>query len=216
MKPVYITHGGKFGTAAQSHSWGAFGGASSIWQTLTEDQWSAWDAAAKQEKRRRHWPASRRLTGQNLCTELNSHQAFLDLPPLLFPPDHPAFGADRPGPLTTGDDWEKFALKLTVPKVPPGQMLVFGSPPCPAGRRVCRDFRFLGLLPVPKKGVSDITELYLKKFAPPPPGWRVFIRTWHQIDGWRDSAPTQLTVLMPSHPSQAASRRRRQDIGMAW
>jgi hypothetical protein len=183
MKTSYTTWDGKRGSAAQSHAWGAFGDASCIWETLTEDQWRAWEEAAKQEKRRRRWPQGRRFTGQNLFTEINSHQRFLNLPPLLYPTDHPVFGLDRPGPLMTGDGKYGFTLKLGVPKVPAGHTLVFGSPPCPAGRRVCRDFRFLGLLPAPDGGASDIAELYLKKFGNCPAGWRVFIRTWQQVDG---------------------------------
>src|ERR1035438_7533113 len=78
MKPIYITKSGKLGTAAQSHAWTSFGGASGMWGTLTDEQYEGWEEAAKKEKRRRRWPAGRRLTGQNLFTEINSHQAFLD------------------------------------------------------------------------------------------------------------------------------------------
>jgi hypothetical protein len=53
---------GKWGTVAQQHACGAFGNASGDWGSLTEDQWNVWDAAAKQEKRRRRWLASRCLT----------------------------------------------------------------------------------------------------------------------------------------------------------
>ena len=216
MKTSYTTWDGKRGSAAQSHAWGAFGDASCIWETLTEDQWRAWEEAAKQEKRRRRWPQGRRFTGQNLFTEINSHQRFLNLPPLLYPTDHPVFGLDRPGPLMTGDGKYGFTLKLGVPKVPAGHTLVFGSPPCPAGRRVCRDFRFLGLLPAPDGGASDIAELYLKKFGNCPAGWRVFIRTWQQVDGWRESFPTQFTVVIPGKADPAARRSRRRAPGVAW
>ena len=81
MKKTYTTWDGKRGSAAQSHAWGAFGSASYGWGQLTEEQWKAWEAAAKEEKRRRRWPPSRRFTGQNLFTEINYHQAFLGLPP---------------------------------------------------------------------------------------------------------------------------------------
>ena len=215
MKTSYSTHNGKRGSAAQSHAWGAFGGASCGWGDLAEAQYRAWEESAKQEKRRRHWRPSRRFTGQNLFTEINSHQRFLGLPPFLRPPERPAFGLDRLGPLMIGDGGDRLSLLLGVLKVPAGHTLVFASPPCPAGRRVWRDFRFLGLLPAPYRGASDLTELYLEKFRHLPAGARVFIRTWQQIDGWRDSFPTQFTVVIPGKLAPAARRRRRRAPGMA-
>jgi hypothetical protein len=215
MKPIYSTHDGKFGNAAQSHAWGAFGGASGEEEPLNDEEWRAWDEAAKQEKRRRHWPAGRRFTWQNLRTEINSHQRFLGLPLFRYPPEHPAFGLDRLGPLMAGESGGRVALKLGVPKVPAGYTLVFGSPPCPANRRACRDFRFLGLLPAPEGGASNIAELYRKKFGNPPPGSRVFIRTWQQVDGWRPPFPAQFSVVIPGKPHLAARRRRPRATGMA-
>jgi len=215
MKTSYTTWDSKRGSAARNHAWDAFGGASCGWGHLTEDQYRAWEEAAKQEKRRRRWPQGRRFTGQNLFTEINSHQAFLGLPPFLHPPERPVFGLDRPGPLMIGDGGDWFTLLLGVLKVPAGHTLVFGSPPLPAGRRVCRDFRFLGLLPAPYRGASDITELYLEKFRHLPAGSRIFIRTWQQIDGWRDSFPAQFTVVIPGKPNPAARQKRRRATGMA-
>jgi hypothetical protein len=37
MKTSYTTWDGKRGSAAQSQAWGAFGDASCMWETLTED-----------------------------------------------------------------------------------------------------------------------------------------------------------------------------------
>jgi hypothetical protein len=210
MKTSNLTRDGKQGSASQSHAWGAFGGASCGWGNLTEDQYQAWEAAAKEEKRRRHWPPSRRFTGQNLFTEINSHQAFLGLPPYLYPPERPVFDLDRPGPLMIGDSRIGFTLKLGVSRMPAGHTLVFGSPPLPAGRRVCRDFRFLCLLPAPEAGASEFTWQYVKKFGSPRAGQRIFVRTWQQIDGWRDSLPTQTTAVVPGKAAPAARRPPRQ------
>ena len=68
MKPIYITQSGKLGTATQTHAWTCFGEASGMWGPLTDEQYEAWDEAAKKEKRRRRWRAARRLTGQNVFT----------------------------------------------------------------------------------------------------------------------------------------------------
>jgi len=215
MNTSYSTWNGKRGSGSQSRAWEAFGGASCGWGSLTENQYQAWEEAAKKEKRRHHWPAGRRFTGQNLFTEINSHQAFIGLPPYLYPSDYPAFNLEPLGPLMIGDGGDRFSLLLGVLKVPAGYTLVFGSPPLPAGRRVCRDFRFLGLLPAPHRGASDITELYLRKFRNLPPGSRIFIRTWQQVDGWRAPFPKQFTLVVPGKPAPAARRRRRRATGMA-
>jgi hypothetical protein len=69
MKPIYITESGKLGTAAQSHAWTSLGYASNLWGKLSEDQYQAWDEAAKKENRRRHLRKGRRLNGHNLFTE---------------------------------------------------------------------------------------------------------------------------------------------------
>ena len=201
-------------TAAQDRAWASFGGGSCGWGHLTEDQYRAWEVAAKKEKRRRRWPRDRRFTGQNLFTEINSHQSFLGLPPYLYPPEHPAFDLYGLGPLMAGNGLDGFTLKLGVPKVPAGHTLVFGSPPCPPGRRVCRDFRFLGLLPPPDGGMSDITRRYVEKFGNPRAGSRIFIRTWQQVDGWRDSFPTQTTAVIPGKPDPADKRVRRRASGV--
>ena len=149
MKRIYLTRSGKRPSAAQGHAWGAFGGASCGWGSLTEDQFRAWDAAAKQEKRRRHWPQGRRLTGQNLFTEINSHQAFLGLPPLLDPPEHPVFSLDRLGPLSASARGGGIALTLSVPKVPTEYILLYAARPCNAGRRYCDKLRYLEAEPSP-------------------------------------------------------------------
>ena len=133
------------GTAGQRRAWTSFGNAACGWGTLTEDQYRAWDEAAKKENRRRHLRRGYRLNGQNLFTEINSHQAFLDLPPYLYPPERPAFTLGLLGPLMTGDGRGGVTLKRSVPEAPAGHVLVFGARPCSPGRRYCDKFRYLGL-----------------------------------------------------------------------
>jgi len=62
--------------------------------------------------------------------------------------------------------------------------MVFGAAPCSAGRKKWRHGAFLGLLPPPAGGESDITELYVARYGEPEPGKRVFIRTRQQKEGW--------------------------------
>ncbi len=113
------------------------------------------------------------------------------------------------GPLAIRNGSGGFALKLTVPKTPAELILVFGSPPRSPGTRRCKDFRFLGLLPAPVGGESDLTELWVKKFGNLPAGARVFILIRRQMDGWRDIIPAQLTAVVPNLPDPGARRKRR-------
>jgi hypothetical protein len=208
MKTIYISKSGKSGTAPQDHARGAFGGASSGWGTLTEIQYRAWDEAAKTENRRRHLPHGHRLNGQNLFTEINSQQRFLGLPPYLDPPDRPAFDLYPLGPLMAGDGKHGFTLKLGVPKTPGGHILVFGARPCSPGRRYCDKLRYLGLLPAPKGGVSEITAPYCERYGVPWPGSRVIITTQQQLNGWRD-IPRRLDVIVPAGQGPATKPKRR-------
>jgi hypothetical protein len=208
MKTIYLTKSGKSGTAGQNRAWGAFGGASCGWGTLTEEQYRAWDEAAKKENRRRHLPRGHRLNGQNLFTEINSHQRFLGLPPYLDPPDRPAFDHVPLGPLMAGEGRDGFTLKLGVPKLPAGHILVFGARPCSPGRRYCDKLRYLGLVPAPKGGVSEITAQYCERHGVPWPGSRVIIATQQQLNGWRD-IPRRLDVIVPREQGPAAKPKRR-------
>jgi hypothetical protein len=87
-------------------------------------------------------------------------------------------------------------ILLSVPSAPAEHTKVLASPPQNPGRRFCADFRYLGLLPPPKRGVCDVTKLYVKKYGNPPPGSRVFIQTRQQVDGQQD-LPLQTDALVP-------------------
>jgi hypothetical protein len=209
MKTNYTPKRGIRGTLAQDHAWGAFGGASRLWNTLTEEQYRAWDEAAKRENRRRHLPRGHRLNAQNLFMMINSHQDFLGLPPYLYPTERPAFTLAPIGPLMAGDAGDGIVLLLRVPKPPVGHILVFGARPCSPGRRAGDKLRYLGLLPARKGGVCDFTALYCKRYGVPWPGSRVIIATQQQLDGWRD-IPRRLDVIIPVRqaPTPKPNRRR--------
>ena len=57
-------------------------------------------------------------------------------------------------------------------------------------------FPFLGLLPPPIDGWSDITEMYVARFGIPKPGTAVWIRTCQHIDGFID-LPKVLRFRIP-------------------
>ena len=67
---------------------------------------------------------------------------------------------------------------------------------CSAGISCRCNFAIIGLLPPAVRGLSDITDLYVKAFGKPPVSSRVFIRTRQVIDGWEDD-PVQTTAIVP-------------------
>ena len=65
-----------------------------------------------------------------------------------------------------------------------------------AGRSFPGRFTFLGLLPEPVGGLSDITEMYKAIYGVLPANMRIFIRTVQQINGWKDT-PKQTNAVVP-------------------
>lgn len=109
--------------------------------------------------------------------------------------------------LQIGGAGKGLTLKLSLSSTPTDEIMVFASPPRPAGRSYCGDYRFIGLLPTPVEHVSDIKRLYLDKFGVPPANSRVFIRTWQEVDGWENRGQMRLTnALVPARGSGAGAR----------
>ena len=77
--------------------------------------------------------------------------------------------------------------------------MVFGAAPCSAGRKKWRNGAYLGLLPAPVGGESDITELYVERYGEPKAGERVFIRTRQQRGGWEDD-DTDISGVVRAEP----------------
>ena len=173
-------------TAAQRQSQSAFGSASLGWNNLTEEQRDAWCEFSKTVRSHPRGGQSGPLTGQMLYTAINRNQALLGLPPFVYPPERPVFGSNPIAALSIAQDSDGVALKLSVTKAPAADLLVFASRPYNAGRRYCDKFIYLGPLPIPAGGESDITASYVKKYGQPWPGSRVIILTVQQSNGWRD------------------------------
>ena len=99
----------------------------------------------------------------------------------------------------------RFRLKLVVRSAPVNDIMVFGSPPRRAGQAPGGNYAFLGLLPPPRNGECDITDLFLARlrewlrlrsaaYHVPLEGSRSCIRTWPQNNGWEGKA-----WMMTSH-----------------
>jgi hypothetical protein len=138
---------------------------------------------------------------------VNCARARIGLAPLKVPPGPQKYSPNRVGAFTITQGSGGIALKLDVPSAPGEHTTVWGSPPCNAGRQRNWDYRYLGPLPVPQSGMSDLTELYVEKFGEPPAGKRVFIQIRQHVDGWK-GIPVQRDALVPGKAGPVGKRRR--------
>jgi hypothetical protein len=76
-------------------------------------------------------------------------------------------------------------------------ILVQGARPVSSGIRYVGHFPFLGLLPPPVDGWSDITAMYVARFGVPKPGTAIWILTCQHIDGFID-VPIALRFRIPA------------------
>ena len=187
-------------TAAQRRTQQDMTQCSQAWNDLlTEEQRIDWRRLAETLPRRVRKGRFYRLRGHQVFRAINTVLALLGRAPRTDPPPDPKFGDNPRVTLHIKTTAKGPALKLRVSETPTEDIMVFASPPWKAGRTYCSDYRFLGLLPAPVNGWSDITRLYIKKFGVPPPNSRVFIRTWQQVDGWEHRALMKLTnALVPT------------------
>ena len=103
---------------------------------------------------------------------------------LRRPPEPVVFGENPVEELTISYRQGRLRFELRVSGPVTEDIMVLGAAPCRATWRKCRKPVYLGLLPAPVGGVSDITELYVKRYGEPKAGERVFIRTRQQRNGW--------------------------------
>src|ERR1017187_1708757 len=125
------------------------------------------------------------LTGQQLYTSINSVRSRVNLPESLEPPARVAFGLSAVGELVSENTEAGVRLRLRVTGELNEDVMVFGQEPCSAGRSKRRNVAYLGLLPPPVDGWSDITYLYQARYGEPRPGTRVFTVTCQQKNGWK-------------------------------
>ena len=166
------------------------------WRVLAEIQRASWNAFAEQFHSRNNLGKSGQLTGFNLFVKINSNLADIGDPEVDEPPAFPQFDVNPVGDLIITNSGDIVTLKLIVPVAPSHHILVMGTKPLSAGRSFPGRFIFLGLLPEPRDGMCDITEMYRARFGVPPAQTRIFIRTLEQVNGWK-SLPKQTTAIVP-------------------
>jgi hypothetical protein len=163
-----------------------FGAVSRRWGTLTTEQLAAWRIAALDRYIVTKDGRRVRPNCYHYFVSVNTQRADLGLPQFDLPPAEPVFSPNPVGELVITDIGGEITLKLRVPSPPAHYTLVQGAAPVRSGVRCVPHFTFLGLLPPPTDGWSDITALYRARYGVPKFGQAIWIRNCQHIDGWQD------------------------------
>jgi hypothetical protein len=167
-----------------------FGALSTQWRALPPENRSAWCVAADRDRTG--------LCGYNYFMKVNASRIHLGLSRFDLPPSRvPSFSLNPVAEVAVTNIGGDTRIMMREPSQPGQCTLVQGAAPVSTGVRCVQQFRFLGLLPEPVDGWSDITELYVAWFGVPAPGTAVFIRTRQQIDGWMD-LPKVTSAVVPA------------------
>jgi hypothetical protein len=179
-----------------------------LWNTLSEDQYRAWEIASEGEHSRPRAGQSGRLPPRTFFFKVNNSQASLGLPMTADPPVAADPGPNPVGQLHITNRGDRVVLRLEVSGAVPDPIKVYAAAPQNRGTTRGRDFRVLCRLPPPRNGEVDITQPYVQKFGVPKPGKRVFIRTVVEVNG-RQRSPRETNCLVPERQRPARSQTKR-------
>jgi hypothetical protein len=186
---------------ARDHMRSSFGRISQAWSgLLTDAQRDAWCEAGPKVQSAKRAGESGPLTGQQHFQGINSARACIGLDMLLTPPAPLVFGLNPVGQLiiTNGQSGVRLLLNVAAPVTE--DIMVFGQAPCSAGRNERRNVAYLGLLPAPQAGLSDITPLYVARYGEPAAGQKIFLVTRQQKDGW-EGFNQETHEIVPDKPA---------------
>jgi hypothetical protein len=177
-----------------------FGAVSRRWRTLTPEHWDAWRVAALTRSIVTKAGRQVRPNGYHYFVSVNTQRADLGLPQFDLPPAEPVFSPNPVTELVITDASSGITLKLRVTSPPAQYTLVQGAQPVRTAVRFVQHYTFLGLLPPPIDGWSDITNLFVARYGVPKIGMAVWIRTCQHIDGWTD-VPKVVRSRVPTPPA---------------
>jgi hypothetical protein len=179
---------------------GAFGHHSQVYShKLSAEQLDRWNLAGAQVMSDPRLGQFGPLAGQQLYTSINSVRSRVDLPETLEVPARPSFSANPVDCLVISNTEQGVRLQLQVSGELTEDVMVFGQEPCSSGRHKRRNVAYLGLLPLPVDGLSDITDLYRARYGEPWPGTKIFIVTCQQKDGWK-GFDKETSEIVPERP----------------
>jgi hypothetical protein len=187
-------------TPARQHVCAVFGNNSRKWSArLSAEQQNRWILAGAQVMSHPRLAQKGPLTGQQCWQAISTVRATVGLPEILEVPARPVFSQSNVGPLVIENGADGVRLYLAVSGELTEDIMVFGQEPCSRGRYKRRNVSYLGLLPPPTGGLSDITRLFNAKFGEPPLGQKVFIVTCQEQDGWK-GLDLETSATVPERP----------------
>ena len=187
-------------TPARQNVCAIFGDNSRKWSAkLTHEQHDRWIMAGAQVMSHPRLAQKGPLTGQQFWQAISTVRATVGLPETLEVPARPVFSLSNVGPLVIENGADGVRLYLAVSGELNEDIMVFGQEPCSRGRYKRRNVSYLGLLPPPIGGLSDITRLYTARFGEPRPGQKVFLVTCQEKDGWK-GLDLETSATVPERP----------------
>ncbi|MCX6923237.1 MAG: hypothetical protein NT154_08520 [Verrucomicrobia bacterium] len=189
-------------TPARERVCAVFGNNSRKWSAkLSAEQRDRWILAGAQVMSQPRLAQKGPLTGQQLWQAISTVRAIVGLPETLEVPACPVFSQSNVGPLVIENGADGVRLYVAVAGELTEDVMVFGQEPCSRGRYKRRNVSYLGLLPPPIDGRSEITRLYRDKFGEPRPGQKVFIVTCQEKDGWK-GFDVEASATVPEPPME--------------
>ncbi len=187
-------------TPAREQVCAAFGGNSRKWAgKLSQEQRDRWTLGGAQVMSHPRLAQKGPLSGQQFWQAISSVRATVGLPETLEVPPRPVFSPCNVGPLVIENGADGVRLYVAVSGDLNEDIMVFGQEPCSCGRYKRRNVSYLGLLPPPIGGLSEITRLYQAKFGEPRPGRKVFLVTCQEKDGWK-GLDRETSAVVPHPP----------------
>jgi hypothetical protein len=189
-------------TPARQHVCAVFGNNSRKWGArLSEEQRDRWTLAGAQVLSHPRLAQKGPLTGQQFWQAISTVRGVVGLPETQEVPARPVFALSNVGRLMIENGEDGVRLYLAVSGELNEDIMVFGQEPCSRGRYKRRNVSYLGLLPPPIGGLSEITRLYKARFGEPRPGQKVFIVTCQEKDGWK-GLDLETSATVPERPKE--------------
>jgi hypothetical protein len=189
-------------TPAREQVCAAFGGNSRKWAgKLSQEQRDRWTLGGAQVMSHPRLAQKGPLSGQQLWQAISSVRATVGLPEALEIPPRPVFSPCNVGRLVIENGADGVRLYVAVSGELNEDIMVFGQEPCSCGRYKRRNVSYLGLLPPPIGGLSEVTRLYKAKFGEPRPGRKVFLVTCQEKEGWK-GLDLETSAVVPAPPAE--------------
>ena len=166
------------------------------WNAATDEQRRAWCADAQNNRRGGYAERRRMRRGRNLFFRVNSRRLALRQPLFADPPDSADYVPLPIVKLIIINSADRITLKLRISGGDPAGVMVSIWRPLNPGVMRWRKFVRIGPLPPPRRGLCDITSLYVEKYGVPPVGKKIFVRI-QQMQDYKGSLASVASAVVP-------------------